>query len=419
MEVQELIIGFGLKIDDKSLENIKKIELGLRGLTDIMSSTGRAFTGGQGIKDFFVGTAEAAQELDNLAYSLGWSVEKVQDWQAAINALGHDSDAVFGDIVSLVQDVRFNMSENQIINLMDRLRKATPQYRTELQKVYGISNAFVNMSAKGSQEFRKLLKTVQSRPKLGREDIDALEGANNSIKEITQNFDKMSQSIISNAAPRVAELTKKFGEFIDEHPEGTVNAITAAIGLLGAASVINVISTVAGGFMKLTAAIKGTAAAAALLGAIPGKLSGLSSLPFLGAIGKMGWFGAGISGATLAGQSIKNLFSDTYEDTWLDKLAKAAVDPLMEKIGLERGFANKWFEDNNKINLPSSQNGFPNQMQNSNLSPLGRAMNTTNFSGTTININTTEPIGNVLNGVGNTVLGVPLDQSSFGTSIYN
>lgn len=422
MEVQELIIGFGLKIDDKSLENIKKIELGLRSMTDLMSSAGKTFTGGKGITEFFTDTAEAAQELDNLAYSIGWTTDRVQEWQTAIKSTGQDVDSVFGDILQLSTDMRFRMSEAGIIKLMDKLKKASPTLRKEYQRFYGISDAFVKMSAKGSEQFRKLLETAQNRPKLGAEDIKELEEANNKIKDATNSIEKLGQSVISNAAPRVQSLAEKFQKIIDEHPDETINTITASIAALGAAGVISAISTVAASFMKLGAAIKGAAAAAAVLGSVTTKLSGI---PLLAMLGKLGWVGAGAAGGSMVWKGGKNLIhmikgDGKYEKNFLENFMDKQVGLMFKKMGIERGFAKHWPENVNRymndLNASYLQNYVPKDT-------IQRVVQGTTFSGTTININTTQPIGEVMQWLGETVAQTPINQtpinqSSFGTTIY-
>lgn len=394
MEVQELIIGFGLKIDDKSLENIKKIELGLRGLTDVMSSTGKIFTGGKSITDFFMGTAEKAHDLKVLSDATGMSVDSIQKWQYAAEKSGYSADLVTDNLKSLFKQM--HLTEKGVLSLADSLSNMNESQRTFYAETYGLSDEMVSFLSKGRQEIQELL--AEAPYILSDEEIKQADEAKARIAELNARFEKLSQTLVNTASPQVEKFFNSIIEFTEAHPEGTINAVAIALSGLAAASVVSAIGTLAGGFMKLGAAITGVGTALTALPAAGAKAFGfLTSISaLLGKISKMGWFGVGLGGATLAGQSIQNLFSDEYTDTWLDKAAKAVVDPLMEKMGLERGFAREWFQ-------PETNNsgGFSNAITNQ-------------FPGATFNIMTTEPLGEMLKGGNSPLSDAIINQSGNG-----
>ena len=248
MELQELIIRFGLKVDDKALSNLNKIEAGFKGLSDVVTDIGKKLTGGQGIWDFFTGSIDKANELRKMAAATGMSEKSLQKWSIAAEASGANARTILGDLRKLKTEYRY--SEQAVQKLLARMSKWGASQRNVWLQNFGLSDDFALMAeryADAEKAFR------ESSGILSKKEIDKATQAKTAIDNLKGSIQRLSEKVVISASPKIKEFTEWLNEIQKNNPEETINAIKYALYGLTGATIISGLGAVAKGFANIVA----------------------------------------------------------------------------------------------------------------------------------------------------------------------
>lgn len=411
MELQELIIRFGLKVDDKALSNLNKIEAGFKGITDVATGLGKKFTGGKGIMDFFTGTIDKANEIKKFSAATGISEKSLQRWSAAAKATGADVNEIFGDLRTI--KTYYGWSEKFTQNYIKQLGKmdATSR-RTELNN-RGLSDSFALLSVNE----KIAAKAFNETPIMSDEDVDKATKARSSIENLKTSIENMASSVVLEAAPGVEEFVNRLQEIQKNNPEGTIKLIEFALGGLAVAGVTAVGSSIINGFANLLGVVKAAAGAYGLLAtkaeaaAAAQKALGLSIPARLGLIAGAGTIAT--AGGNLIWKGMKNLYHQfmgdgQYEKNFIESGMDKLMKPMLDRLDPET------VKKMSNFFLSPFMEKVPETNKGMQMTPITTTNNQNmQFTGATININTNEPIGDILAGTSSVIPDAILDNTDF------
>jgi hypothetical protein len=297
------------------------------------------------------------------------------------------------------------MTEKGVLNLARQFEKSSGGRRNLLGNLYGLDKETIAFLSQGPEKIRKLMAEAHKMNAIiPKEGIDRAADANKQLEAMKASFDAMAQSVAVELTPGLTKFVNQITKFVQEHPEGTINAVKIAFEGLVAVELLKGLGALVGIIKNLGLALSilggGTAAA------------GLAGLTKLGAIGL--YLAGALGGFALGQEALDNLINGTNKATWLEDLMSNLTDPLMEKMGYERGFLNK-----PTVNVPTQQDNGTGQTQTSLFGQQTPAGGAPTFTGTTINIITNEPIGNVIDGVQTKFLGTNINQPGFGNARFS
>lgn len=381
----ELIVQLGIKIDDKQLDKMRQVAVGFDVIKDAASDLGRVFTGGRGIKDFFLNTAAQANELVKLSKITTMSTDTIQEWQFAAKRAGVSADVVLDGLKGLQRQFRLN--DKGVMQLSKSFKNMSAGGRALQGQMMGLSDEMIYFLSLGPEFIRTAREEAHaSKAIMDAETVNKYKEAGDKIETLKTNLARMAETIAGQAAPMMIELTDSLQGFIEKNPEETVAGIKYALEGLVAVTLLN-------GLTTLVLKIKALGGAIALLQKLPLVL-------FAMGLYKM----AEDTGEKVAG------FVNSVQNA-KDKLSQKPIK--LPPTAIEGGevILKGPHLDPQTVN---SQVAAQRQMTEGP-SPLRQAMGT-QFSGTTINILTSEPIQGVLEGLAQKFPDVPITQAPFGTT---
>lgn len=390
MELQELIIRFGLKVDDKALSNLNKIEAGFKGITDVVSGMGKKFTEGQGIWDFFKGSLGEVEEFKKIAAATGMSENSLKRWSDAAKATGANTDEIISDLRNL--HTQYGYSEKGVMSLMKSFSKMSREGRKLWIENYGLSDSFALMA----EEIDKTSKAYEESHGFTEQQIKDATDAKNNIDKLKNTFNNLSQEVVRKAAPAIGGFADSIKKLMDEHPDATFNTITTALTALTASTIISGLGVVAKSIANIALGMEGANKAAALLAKNPvvlGLMAGGLGLNMIWKGGKNLYHqikGDGIYEENWLEQSgimdgMQDMFLEALKATFGDKTAQTIQDVKKEDTSID---VMKINPKEVKIDIPA--NSLLAQIPQS---PLGTRLqsagnNTMTFNNAVFNVNT-------------------------------
>lgn len=259
----ELIIQFGIKIEDQQLNKLKNVAVAFDNIKDAANWMGKTFiTGGRGITDFFRNSIGNAKELQKLSKLTGMSTRNIQEWQYAATKAGVAGETVTEGLRDLQKTYR--MTDKGVMNLAKTFQKSSAGSRAFLAQMYGINDEFAYFLSMGPEFIRTAREEAEKAGAIIT-DKDIQEGskANDTLLSLEKSFNKMGQTVMTKAAPYLEKVFKAIEEFVSSNPEKVLGGVATVLGLMTASSVIS-------GLTSLAVFIKGVAGAFGMLAANAG-----------------------------------------------------------------------------------------------------------------------------------------------------
>lgn len=400
----ELVTAWGFEIKPEALKAMNQVEGALTMLKETAEKIGGALTGGMSIDKYFGGFLGRSQEIMNLSKTLGISAESLQKWQYAATASGVSSKAVMSDLEHLRTE--FRMNEKGVLRLADSFKKMSAGGAYFYGQMYGISADTVNMLRQGS----KAIKEMQNRaPVVSDEELKKAAEMNAKIEEMKLRLQRTVDRVLATWLPTIEKILQKFEEWSQKpgNIEKGITAIKVALLAMAGATVIGKITALLGIIKSLALAI----------GALGGKnvLAGATALlpkitALTGAFTGLG--SAAASAGALMGKALG--FAGLLYGSW--QLGNFLGDKAFEGV---QAIKQWWTGDDGKGHILTPEEAKKNwekfhaqqttmpvpQEFPSVAGMTGNGNNGTTMNGTTINIITSQPTAEVLEGIGNAVRG--------------
>lgn len=213
--VNELITALGFKLNPDSTANVKKIDDGLKTISNAAKKLSGLFVGLKGAVDYFTSTVmKDSQELINLSKITGFGVETLQQWKYAAEASGVSAKSFIGDIENMRKTLLY--TEKDIYRLADQLASMDRRTATQWAKKLGISDETLIMMRKGSKEIKRLMNEAYVIPEKA---IQQTAEFNEKFKGIKQNLVSMKNEIFMAVSPVLVDMIKKFQKWIEQNKE--------------------------------------------------------------------------------------------------------------------------------------------------------------------------------------------------------
>ena len=425
--VTELITELGINIQEGSLKKIDNFEEKLTGVSGALDKIGKWFTGGKSIADFFGGVLTSYQNLENTAKAIGLSTDALQEWQYAATASGVSASSVTEDLDHLHNEMF--LSEKGVLNLADSFKKMSAEGARLYGSRLGISRDTVLLLRQGSEA----IKELQARaPKLTGEQIKKNAELKKKLEASKKELETLAQTVVSKVTPALLKMFDTFNKWLGDDPERSefvIKGITLALAGMTAGNLIT-------GILNLTSALN----------------------PLIGLLAKMPFKFMGIAGA-IAGASLAaiELYKDFQkfqngEDSLIpwkpiveacDKIREAldniglgiindAVEGIWKTIqsamggvavfvdwlandrtwaGLQDRFkaldegiwSNSTNNLRNEIGIRTTNGGTITETMSGNALMTAGTAPATTFTGTTVNIYSSQNIGEIINGLNETL----------------
>lgn len=414
--VTELITELGINVQEGALKKIDNFEEKLTGVSGALDKIGRWFTGGKSITDFFGGVLTSSQDLENTAKAIGLSTDALQEWQYAATASGVSASAVTDDLDRLHNEMF--LSEKGVLNLADSFKKMSAEGARLYGSRLGISRDTVLLLRQGSEA----IKELQARaPKLTDEQIKKNAELNRKLEASKKELETIAQTVVSKVTPALLKIFDSFNQWLGDDPQQTefvIKGITVALAGMAAANIVT-------GILNLTSALTplmGPHGIFALVSAAAIALykdfelfqnGGKSLIPWEPIVEACEKIRNALDGIGLG------IINDAVEGIWKTlQSAIGGVGVFVDWLSNDRSWAGlqerlKALDEGiwsgsarslrKEIGLPSGNGGAVFDALGSNALMAAGTAPATTFTGTTVNIYSSQNIGEIMNGLNETL----------------
>lgn len=248
--VSELITELGIDVKREALKKIDDFEGKITKLAGSFEKIGHIFTGDLNINDYFGGALDRSQDILNSAKAIGMSTDALQEWQYAAKASGVSAEAVISDIENL--RANFFMTEKGLLRLADSFKKMSAGSAYWYGNMYGLSKDTVLMLRQGSAALKELQDEAHRTGAITPlEEIENAVKLNKELEKRKLQLQKIVDTIVLKVSPAITKLFEKFEAWLAEDPgraEMVIQGITAALIGLTASNItngiLNIISTI-------------------------------------------------------------------------------------------------------------------------------------------------------------------------------
>lgn len=414
--VTELITELGINVQEGSLKKIDAFEKKLTGVSGALDKIGKWFTGGKSFADFFSGVLTTSQGLENTAKAIGLSTDALQEWQYAATASGVSASAVTEDLDHLHNEMF--LSEKGVLNLADSFKKMSAEGARLYGSRLGISRDTVLLLRQGSEA----IKELQARaPKLTDEQIKKNAELNRKLEASKKELETIAQTVVSKVTPALLKIFDSFNQWLGDDPQQTefvIKGITVALAGLAAANIVT-------GILNLTSALTplmGPHGIFALVSAAAIALykdfelfqnGGKSLIPWEPIVEACEKIRNALDGIGLG------IINDAVEGIWKTlQSAIGGVGVFVDWLANDRSWAGlqdrlKALDEGiwngstrslkKEIGLPSGNGGAVFDALGGNALMTAGTAPATTFTGTTVNIYSSQNIGEIMNGLNETL----------------
>ena len=445
--VNELVTALGFELKPDALKNINSVEVGLSHLQDAVGKLGRMLTDGLSMKDYFGGALTRSQDILNSAKAIGMSTDALQEWQYAAKASGVSAEAVISDIENL--RANFFMTEKGLLNLADSFKKMSAGSAYWYGNMYGLSKDTVLMLRQGSAALKELQDEAHRTGAITPlEEIENAVKLNKELEKRKLQLQKVVDTIVLKVSPAITKLFEKFDAWLAEDPgraEMVLQGITGALIGLASSEILSGLGSLINFIKSLMLSIVALGPYAAVIGGVGAAAYALYKDFQRFQNGEDSWIDWDNSPVGLFIRGFIDGLQDAYG--WLNKVMDKFIDWVMEtkkpdlnqktkfddlsaqeKDDIVKGrktykevWADKfWSQYNAQTNPEITASGSlanevslkPSSIQslaetiNQQASAMGPSLpnKETVFTGTTVNVYSSQDFGEIMNGLQDTLM---------------
>lgn len=271
--VNELVTALGFELKPDAIKNINTIQVGISHLQDAVGKLGKMLTGGKSFTDFFSSTLTRSQDLENTAKAIGLSVDALQEWQYAATASGVSAESVTQDLDHLHNEMF--LSEKGVLDLADSFKKMSAEGARLYGSRLGLSRDTILLLRQGSEA----IKDLQARaPKLTDEQIKKNTELKKKIEASKKELETLAQTVVSKVTPALLKMFEAFNNWLGDDPERTeiiIRGITVALASLASSQILTGLGEVVGFVKSLGVGLVSLGPGAGILAGIGAAIYGL------------------------------------------------------------------------------------------------------------------------------------------------